>query len=99
MDIFSFNNRYLTKNGEPWFPIMGEFHYSRYPSRYWDESLAKIKAGGVNVVSAYTIWIHHEEIENEYDFTGDKTSGFLCNVVQMQVYTCFCVSVHGFMGR
>ncbi len=72
MDIFSFNNRYLTKNGEPWFPIMGEFHYSRYPSRYWDESLGKIKAGGVNVVSAYTIWIHHEEIENEYDFTGDK---------------------------
>ena len=28
------NDKHLTKNGQPWFPIMGEFHFSRY-SRYW----------------------------------------------------------------
>ncbi|BCN30566.1 beta-galactosidase [Anaeromicropila herbilytica] len=69
---FDFNNRYLTKDDKPWFPIMGEMHYSRYPKEYWKESLYKMKAGGVMVVSSYVIWIHHEEIEGEYDFVGNK---------------------------
>lgn len=69
---FSFNEKYLLKDGEPWFPIMGEMHYSRYPKRYWKESIEKMKAGGVDVLSSYVIWIHHEEVEKEYDFTGNK---------------------------
>lgn len=72
MTEFGMNTSYLTKDGEPWFPIMGEIHYSRYPKEYWRESLYKMKAGGVEVVSAYAIWIHHEEIEGEYDFVGNK---------------------------
>jgi beta-galactosidase GanA len=72
MDTFGYTNEYLTKNGEPWFPIMGEMHYSRYPAEYWKESLLKMKAGGVEVVSSYVIWIHHEEIEGEYDFSGNR---------------------------
>ena len=31
---------------------MGEMHYSRYRKEWWEESLRKIKAGGVSVVSA-----------------------------------------------
>lgn len=46
---------------------MGEMHYSRYRKEWWEESLRKIKAGGVSVVSAYVIWIHHEEEENVFD--------------------------------
>lgn len=69
---YSYNSFYLIKDGEPWFPIMGEMHYSRYPAEYWRESLLKMKAGGVDVVSAYVIWIHHEEAEREYDFKGNK---------------------------
>jgi hypothetical protein len=72
MDTYGFTPEYITRNGDPWFPVMGEIHYSRYPSEYWNESLLKMKTGGVNVVSAYVIWIHHEEIEGEYDFTGDR---------------------------
>lgn len=72
MTKFEYNESYLMKDGKPWFPIMGEMHYSRYPKRFWKESLYKMKAGGVDVVSAYTIWIHHEEIEGDYDFTGNK---------------------------
>ncbi len=71
-DNFSFTPQYLTKNGEPWFPVMGEIHYSRYPEKFWKESLLKMKSGGVTIVSAYTIWIHHEEIENEWDFSGQR---------------------------
>ncbi len=70
--IYGYTPKYLTRNGEPWFPIMGEFHYSRYPKQYWEESIYKMKAGGVNVLSTYTIWIHHEEVEKEYDFSGQR---------------------------
>ena len=53
-----------------WFPVMGEMHYSRCPDRDWKRELLKMKAGGVDIVSAYAIWIHHEEVEGEWDFSG-----------------------------
>lgn len=69
---FSYNSKYLTKNQKPWFPIMGEIHYSRVNEAEWKESLYKMKALGVDVVSSYAFWIHHEEIPGEYDFLGNK---------------------------
>ncbi|HHU72598.1 MAG TPA: beta-galactosidase, partial [Clostridiales bacterium] len=69
---FGYNRSYLTKEGKAWFPVMGEIHYSRVPKDDWRESLYKMKAGGVVIASSYVIWIHHEEIEGEYDFTGNK---------------------------
>lgn len=72
MAEYGFTPDYMTKDGKAWFPVMGELHYSRYPHQYWKEALCKMKAGGVDVVSSYVIWIHHEEIEGEYDFSGDR---------------------------
>ncbi len=72
MTSYSYTPQYLTKDGQPWFPIMGEIHYSRYPKEYWKESIYKMRAGGVEVISSYVFWIHHEEIEKEYDFTGSR---------------------------
>lgn len=69
---YSYNNKYIMKDNKPYFPVMGEIHYSRYPEKYWKESLYKMKAGGLTMVSSYVIWIHHEEIENQYDFTGNR---------------------------
>jgi hypothetical protein len=66
------DSRSLTLNGKPWLPVMGEFHYSRFPEKYWREELLKMKAGGVQVVSAYIFWIHHEEIEGQFDWTGQR---------------------------
>lgn len=72
-ETYNFDNiSLLHNNGERWFPIMGEIHFSRYPKKFWYESLMKMKEGGVDIVSTYVFWIHHEEIENEYDFTGDR---------------------------
>ncbi len=71
-ESFSFTPDFLTKNGQAWFPIMGEFHYSRYPQKFWRESLLKMKAGGVNIVSSYVIWIHHEEEKGVWDWSGQK---------------------------
>lgn len=70
--MFEFNNQYLIRDGEPWFPVMGEIHYSRVPRAYWRESLYKMKAGGVTVASTYVFWIHHEEAEGEVDFSGGR---------------------------
>ena len=67
---YTFDNISLMRDGVRWFPVMGEIHYSRYPEEYWKEALLKMKAGGVDIVSSYVIWIHHEEIENEWDWTG-----------------------------
>ena len=60
MDDFSYNSQYLIRNGKPWFPLMGEMHYSRVDRRFWADSLQKMKAGGIDIVSSYVIWIHHE---------------------------------------
>lgn len=72
MGEYGFNNKYLTLDNRPWFPVMGEIHYSRVRYEDWQDELYKMKAGNVSVVSTYVIWIHHEEIEKEYDFTGNK---------------------------
>jgi beta-galactosidase len=68
----SVNSRYLVKNSEPWLPVMGEFHFARYPEAYWEEEILKMKAGGVQVVSTYIFWIHHEELEGQFDWSGQR---------------------------
>lgn len=65
-------SRYFTRNGKPWIGVMGEFHFSRYSREKWHRELAKMKAGGITIVSTYLFWIYHEEIEGEMDFGGDN---------------------------
>jgi beta-galactosidase len=69
---FSANNRYLMRDGKPWFPVMGEFHFSRYPELHWEDEILKMKAGGIQVVSTYVFWIHHEEVKGQFDWTGQR---------------------------
>lgn len=66
------NNQYLTRNSEPWLPVMGEFHYTRFPPEQWDAQLAKMKAQGVDVVASYIIWNHHEERAGAFNWSGDR---------------------------
>ena len=66
------NNLYLERDGKPWVPIMGEFHFSRGSRQHWYRELCKMKAGGVTVVATYLFWIYHEEEEGRFDFTGDR---------------------------
>jgi len=51
---------------------MGEFHFSRYPENEWRGELLKMKAGGVDIVATYVFWIHHEEIEGTFDWSGQR---------------------------
>ncbi|MGP4052470.1 beta-galactosidase [Streptomyces sp. 2A115] len=71
-DPIEVTSRYLTRGGRPWFPVSGEFHYTRHAARHWEEELLKMKAGGVTAVASYVIWIHHEEVEGRIRFDGDR---------------------------
>lgn len=66
------NNQYLTRDGQPWLPVMGEFHYSRSPVESWESELAKMKSAGINVVASYIIWNHHEEKEGKFNWSGNR---------------------------
>ncbi|WP_369174561.1 beta-galactosidase [Streptomyces sp. R28] len=71
-DPIEVTSRWLTRAGRPWFPVSGEFHYSRCPAGQWEEELLKMKAGGVTAVASYLIWIHHEEVEGQVRFDGNR---------------------------
>jgi beta-galactosidase len=66
------NAEYLTLDGKPWLPVMGEIHYSRVPEAEWETEILKMKSAGVQVISTYLIWIHHEEVEGQWDWSGNK---------------------------
>ncbi|BDI31176.1 hypothetical protein CCAX7_32270 [Capsulimonas corticalis] len=66
------NSQHLMRDGQPWLPVMGEFHYARYPENEWRDELLKVRAGGVEIVATYIFWIHHEEEEGRFDWEGRR---------------------------
>ena len=91
-------SRYFTRNGKPWIGVMGEFHFSRYSRENWHRELAKMKAGGITIVSTYLFWIYHEEIEGKMDFGGDNDiRAFIeeCKDVGLDVVIRICPWAHG----
>jgi hypothetical protein len=67
------DSRSILMDGKPWVPIVGEFHYTRYPRSEWRDELLKMKAGGITVVSTYVFWIHQEEKQGQFDWTGQRS--------------------------
>lgn len=70
--MITYNSLYFTKDNEPFFPVMGEYQYSRNDNRYWRTGIAKMKATGINTIASYVIWIHHEEIKGQINFTKNN---------------------------
>ena len=66
------NTRYLTIGGVPQIPVMGEMQFSRIARERWEDVILKMKAGGINIISTYIFWMHHEEIEGQFDWSGNK---------------------------
>ncbi len=71
-DRIDINNQYLMRDGHPWLPVMGEFHFSRSPAESWETELQKMKSAGINIVSSYVIWNHHEEQEGKFNWQGNR---------------------------
>ena len=53
-------------------PVMGEVHYSRIPADEWRAEVRKMKEGGVTVIACYVFWNHIEEMEGQYDWSGQR---------------------------
>ncbi|CAH1221758.1 hypothetical protein PAECIP111892_05038 [Paenibacillus auburnensis] len=71
-ESFGFTNYYMTKNGIPFIPVVGEFHFSRFNYLQWEEELLKMKAGGIHIVATYVFWNFHEEEEGVFDWSGSR---------------------------
>lgn len=70
MEKYSINEVSLIKNEKAIFPMMGEFHFSRCPEKEWEDEIRKMKACGMDIIATYVFWIHHEEEEGVFDFSG-----------------------------
>ncbi|MDT3315844.1 beta-galactosidase [Microbacterium sp. KSW4-11] len=72
-------NRYLTRDGAPYFPVSGEFHFTRVPRSEWDRRLRLMRNGGLTAVAAYIFWNHHQPRPDDppaFDDTRD-VAGFV----------------------
>lgn len=97
-EVYSYNSECLTCNDRPILPIMGEFHFSRYPEKEWRSALENMKLGGVEITATYVFWIHHEEAEGEWDFSERRNlKVFLncCREVGMKVWLRIGPWAHG----
>ena len=92
------NNFYMSIDGRPVIPVMGEFHYARYPREQWEEEILKMKAGGVNVLPTYVFWSLHEEVEGQFRWDGQRDLRYflqLCKKHEMPVIIRIGPFCHG----
>ena len=68
----TWDSRSIMVNGRRVAPVMGEIHYSRIPTNEWASEVKKIKEGGVTIIATYVFWNHIEEIENQFDWSGQR---------------------------
>ena len=95
---YSYNHQYLTRDGRPWLPSMGEIHYSRCRPESWRESIRLMKAGGIEIAASYIFWNHHEATEGCFDFTGCRDIGHfldICDEENMPVWLRIGPWCHG----
>ncbi len=62
----------LMIDGKRLVPAMGEVHYSRIPANEWATEIKKMKEGGITMLACYVFWNHIEEIEGQYDWSGQR---------------------------
>ncbi len=75
------NSRCIERDGLPWIPVMGEFHYSRCPADEWADELHRMRAGGVDIVASYVFWSHHEARQGHWDWRGQRDLGRFVRLV------------------
>ncbi len=71
-ETLDFTNYYMRLGGRPFYAMCGEMHFSRVEERFWEDEIIKMKMSGLNIISTYIFWIHHEEEKGVYDWSGNK---------------------------
>lgn len=96
------NSYYMSENGKPIVPVMGEFHFSRYPVEQWEEEIVKMKAGGVTIIPTYIFWSLHQPKEGVWDWSGNRNLRHfieLCQKHNMPVIVRIGPFCHGEMRQ
>ena len=70
--VVNWDKHSLIIDGRRVCPVMGEVHYSRIPAQEWKNEVRKMKEGGVTMIACYVFWNHIEEIENQFDWSGQR---------------------------
>ncbi len=70
--VVTWDERSLMMDGKRVVPAMGEVHYSRIPADEWEREVHKMKEGGITMLACYVFWNHIEEIEGQYDWSGQR---------------------------
>ncbi len=99
---YGVNTRYFTKNGKPFTVVSGELHFSRVPRDRWRETLLIMRECGVNTVSSYVFWNHHNEKKGVFDFSGNRDiAAFLevCRAIGMPAILRIGPWCHGEAAR
>ena len=95
-----FTNYYMTLNGRPFFGVSGEMHFFRVSPDQWEDSIVKMRCGGINILSGYVCWNVHEEEEGVFRFDGCRNlRAFLdlCEKHRMPVILRIGPFIHGEM--
>ena len=69
---FEVDSRGFIVGGRHILPVMGEIHYARVPATEWKREIQKMRAGGITIIATYCFWIHHEAVEGQWDWSGNK---------------------------
>jgi beta-galactosidase len=87
---FTFGKREFLLDGEAFRVHSGEMHPARIAKEHWRHRIRMARAMGLNTVSIYVMWNHHEREPGVFDFeTGNRdVAGFirLCAEEGMWVY-------------
>ncbi len=90
--MIGYTEKYFTEDGSVWFPIMGEYEFSRTERGEWEKGIAKMKALGINTVQTYVIWLHHEEVKGHFNFRGNNNlRAFIRLVKEAKMKMCLRV--------
>lgn len=88
----------LIVDGKRIVPAAGEIHYSRVPADEWEKSIRNMKEGGIDIVACYVFWNHIEEIQNQFDWSGQRNLRHfleICKNEQMPVILRIGPFCHG----
>ncbi|MFO7671304.1 MAG: beta-galactosidase [Bacteroidales bacterium] len=69
--VIGVNSYFISDQDVPSLPVTGEFHFSRYPEKYWEEAIQKMRAGGISIIATYVFWNIHEENEGIFNWEGN----------------------------
>jgi beta-galactosidase len=67
-NTFAIDNGHFVYNGKVTQIHSGEIHYARVPAPYWRHRLKMMRAMGLNAVTTYVFWNHHETAPGVWDW-------------------------------